>query len=65
MIPVTLHGPRCSIGCTGPGAPLGGGTPGSTTGLTIAHADGAVDSAAAKTAVKQAIPVRGTARISD
>ena len=40
MTPEALHGPRCSIGCTGPGAPLGGCTPGSTAGWLIASADG-------------------------
>ena len=42
MTPEVLHGPRCSIGCTGPGVPLGGGTPGSTTGGLIANAGGQV-----------------------
>jgi len=51
MIPEVSHGPRCSIGCTGPGLPLGGGTPGSTAGGLIASAGGAVQTAAANAAV--------------
>jgi hypothetical protein len=58
MIPEVLHTPRCSIGCTGPGAPLGGGAAASTTGGLIASADGEVASTGAcinaRTAVQQA-----------
>ncbi len=58
MTPATLHGPRCSIGCTGPGVPLGGGTPGSTFGASMASAEGDVHSIAANAAVRQADPDR-------
>src|ERR1700758_866937 len=62
-----LHGPRCSIGCPGPGVPLGGATPGSTAGGLIASAGGqahAVAAAKAVTvAVRQAHPVWGPNRI--
>jgi hypothetical protein len=59
MIPEVLHGPRCSIGCPGPGVPLGGGTPGSTFGWSMANADGQVHIMAAKAAMAQAHPVWG------
>nr|WP_280524353.1 hypothetical protein [Mycobacterium shimoidei] len=58
MTPETVHSPRCSIGWTGPGAPLGGGTAGSTTGGLIAAADGHTHVAAVKTAATQASPAR-------
>ncbi|BBU24789.1 hypothetical protein MYXE_45790 [Mycobacterium xenopi] len=49
-----LHSARRSTGCTGPGAPFGGLTPGSTTGGLIANAGGhAHITAAAKTAAAQ------------
>ena len=62
MTPEALQGPRCSIGCTGPAAPLGGCTPGSTTGWLIANAGGQAHgiTACEKTnaAVRQANPAR-------
>jgi hypothetical protein len=59
MTPEALHGPRCSIGCPGPGVPLGGGTPASTAGGLIASAGGHAHTTAAKSAAVQANPVRG------
>jgi hypothetical protein len=60
MTPDVLQTPRCSIGCTGPGAPLGGCAAASTTGGLIAIADGevAITGAciSARTAVQQPNP---------
>src|ERR1700731_1556660 len=64
MTPEALHGPRCSIGCPGPGAPLGGGTLGSTVGGLIAAA-GQAHITATNVVAAQANPVRGPARIID
>ena len=58
MMPEVLHGPRCYIGCTGPAAPLGGGTPGSTAGWLIASAVGQAQTVAVNVAVRQAKPAR-------
>ncbi len=60
-----MHGPRCSIGCPGPGLPLGGGTPGSTAGGLIASAGGQAHITATKAAVRQANPARVGASIID
>uniref|UniRef100_UPI0027E56B64 hypothetical protein n=1 Tax=Mycobacterium intracellulare TaxID=1767 RepID=UPI0027E56B64 len=58
MTPDVTHGPRCSIGCTGPGVPPPSGAPGSTVGGLIAKAGGLVHVAVAgnraNTAAKQA-----------
>lgn len=47
MTPDVAQGPRCSIGCPGPGAPLGNAAPGSTVGGLIAKAGGLVHVAVA------------------
>lgn len=54
--PELTQSPRCSIAATGPGAPLGGGTVGSTFGGVIARAGAAVSSTASA-----AMPVARTA----
>jgi hypothetical protein len=60
MTPELVQSPLFCIGCTGPGAPLGGAAPGSTFGWLIARAGGQVDNTAAITAAKQ--PHRRKAR---
>jgi hypothetical protein len=62
MTPETLHGPRCSIGCTGPGVPAGGCAAGSIAGGLIAIAGAQVHITTATTAVRQPNP---TARFID
>jgi hypothetical protein len=63
--PEVLHGPRCSIGCTGPGVPLGGGTPGSTAGGLIASAGGQAHAVAAAKAATVAVRPANPVRIID
>src|ERR1700741_1573466 len=63
--PEVLHWPRCSIGCTGPGVPLGGGTPGSTAGGLIASAGGQAHAAAAAKAATVAVRRASPDRIID
>jgi hypothetical protein len=58
MTPEVPHGPRCSIGCPGPGVPLGGGTPGSTAGGLVASAGGQAHVAAIRVVATQANPIR-------
>src|SRR5262249_10255851 len=58
MMPEALQGPRCSIGWTGPGVPLGGGTPGSTAGWLIARADGHAHTVPGPAAARRARPAR-------
>jgi hypothetical protein len=65
MIPEVLHAPRSSIGSPGPGAPLGGGTPGSTFGLVMASAGGHVHTMAAAQTAKVAVRRTDPARIID
>ncbi len=65
MTPDVLHGPRCSIGCPGPGDPLGGGTPGSTVGGLMADAGGLVHVAAAGSKANAAAKQADAGRIID
>ncbi|BBY39458.1 hypothetical protein MMAN_35920 [Mycobacterium mantenii] len=63
--PDVLQGPRCSIGCPGPGVPPGGGTPGSTVGGLIANAGGLVHVAAAGSNANAAATQADAGRIID
>jgi hypothetical protein len=65
MTPELLQSPFFSIGCTGPGAPFGGGAPWSTFGWTIARAGGQAHNAAARTAARQPHRRRAVAEIID
>ncbi|PLV51225.1 hypothetical protein X011_11635 [Mycobacterium tuberculosis variant microti OV254] len=65
MTPEVAQGPRCSIGCTGPAAPLGGGVAGSITGAVIADADGQAHGTTTGTKTKAALSQADPARIID
>lgn len=58
ITPETLHAPRCSIGATGPGSPLGGCAAASTTGGPIAHAGGVHHPATTTVAARHANAAR-------
>ena len=47
-MPLVTHGPRCAIGCSGPGVPGGGTACASTSGGAIAPAGAPLSSATAK-----------------
>jgi len=65
MIPALLQSPFFDIGCTGPGAPLGGTAPGGTVGWLTARAEGQTDSATTKVAATQPDRRRIRAEIID